>query len=99
MSFKELGFRSIKNGFINPFEYENQTGIANEIHQAASYEALKRAFWDSGFTWFYGASFWGVSVNPQRNSGGQSTGFSPIGKSMTTEVMQNLFDVNNSTSN
>jgi len=93
MIFKEAGFRSVDKGFINPFEYETGAGEYNEIHQAASYEAIKRAFWEVGFYWFQGGSFWDVSVSPMRNSGVGDTGFSPVGKPLTTSVMQSLFAI------
>ena len=91
MIFKEAGFRSVDKGFINPFEYETGAGEYNEEHQAASYEALRRAFWQPGFHWFQGASFWDVSVSPMRNSGPGNTGFSPVGKPLTTRVLREIF--------
>ena len=62
--------------------------------QAASYQALKSSFWDAGFPWFKGASFWDVSVSLVRNSGEGNNGFSPIGKTLTTRVLQSIFDIN-----
>ena len=91
MYFKEVGFRSVDKGFINPFEYETGFGEYNEEHQAASYQALKNAFWDPEFPWFKGGSLWDVSVSPLRNTGVGDTGFSPVGKPLTTEVLRNMF--------
>lgn len=90
--FKEVGYRSITKGFINPYEYEDGTGEYNEEHQAAAYEALRRAFWLPGFDWFQGASFWDVSVDPKRNTGYGDRGFSPIGKEATKRVIADMFE-------
>ena len=94
MIFKEAGFRSMENGFINPFDYENGQGVYNEGHQAAAYEALYLSFWEPRFPWFKGASFWDVSVDPRRNSGRQDTGFSPVGKPQTLKVLKKIFSFN-----
>ena len=91
MIFKEAGFRSVDNGFINPFDYETGLGVYNEEHQAAAYEALFNSFWLPRFPWFKGASFWDASVSPTRNSGSGDTGFSPIGKPLTSEVLRKLY--------
>lgn len=90
--FKEAGFRSMDNGFINPFDYENGQGVYNEEHQAAAYEAMYLSFWEPRFPWFRGASFWDVSVAPQRNTGRGDTGFSPVGKPLTLRVLKKIFD-------
>jgi hypothetical protein len=90
--FKEAGFRSMDNGFINPFDYENGQGTYNEAHQAAAYEALYESFWVPRFPWFKGASFWDVSVAPSRNTGRGDTGFSPVGKPMTLAVLKKIFE-------
>lgn len=91
MIFKEVGFRSITKGFINPFDYEDGQGTYNEAHQAAAYEALYLSFWEPNFPWFRGASFWDVSVYPNRNRGIGDTGFSPAGKPMTMKVLKKIF--------
>lgn len=91
MIFKEAGFRSVEKGFINPFDYETGLGVYREDHQAASFDALFQSFWEPRFPWFQGASFWDVSVSPTRNTGVGDTGFSPIGKKMTVEVLRKLF--------
>ena len=91
LMFKEAGFRSVENGFIDPFYYDNGAGKYNEMHQAASYDALFESFWKPGFSWFHGGSFWDVSVDPTRNIGVGDTGFSPIGKPETTNVIKNIF--------
>jgi hypothetical protein len=89
--FKEIGFRSVDHGFINPFQYETKTGKYNEIHQAAAFDAFNESFWKPKFSWFGGAVFWDVSVDPGRNTGEGDTGFSPVGKPLTTKVIQNMF--------
>ncbi len=92
MIFKETGFRSVDYGFIEPFAYETGTGNYNEEHQAAAFEALFKAFWEPEFYWFQGGSLWDVSVSPLRNTGVGDTGFSPVGKPMTTGVLRRLFE-------
>lgn len=91
MIFKEVGFRSVERGFINPFDYETGRGLYREDHQAAAFEALFHSFWEPQFPWFQGASFWDVSVSPSRNTGIGDTGFSPIGKPETVKVLQKIF--------
>lgn len=91
MIFKEVGYRSVYRGFYNPFDYETGLGEYREDHQAAAFEALFNAFWKPGFPWFKGASFWDVSVSPTRNSGRGDTGFSPIGKPQTENVIKKIF--------
>lgn len=91
MIFKEVGYRSVNKGFINPFDYETGLGTYREDHQAAAFEALFRSFWEPRFPWFQGASFWDVSVSPTRNTGVGDTGFSPIGKPQTIQVLQQIY--------
>lgn len=93
MIFKEVGYRSVDRGFIDPFAYETGTGNYNDDHMAGSFQALFESFWEPRFPWFQGASFWDVSVSPSRNGGAGDTGFSPIGKPKTTAVLQNLFSL------
>lgn len=91
MIFKEVGYRSVYKGFINPFDYETGQGVYREDHQAAAFEALYESFWVPRFPWFQGASFWDVSVSPSRNTGTGDTGFSPIGKAQTVEVLRKIY--------
>lgn len=91
MIFKEVGYRSVNKGFINPFDYETGLGVYREDHQAAAFDALFRSFWEPRFPWFQGASFWDVSVSPTRNTGVGDTGFSPIGKPQTIEVLKKIY--------
>jgi hypothetical protein len=58
---------------------------------AASFDSLFRSFWEPQFTWFQGASFWDVSVSPSRNGGIGDTGFSPVGKPLSTSVLRKIF--------
>lgn len=92
MIFKEVGFRSVEKGFIDPFSYETGAGNYNVEHQAAAYEALFRSFWEPRFPWFQGASFWDVSVSPGRNTGHGDTGFSPVGKKETVDVLKMIYN-------
>lgn len=87
--FKEVGFRSVENGFIDPFAYAG-TGVYNEVHQAAAFSALLESFWAPQWPWFGGISFWDVPINPI-NHGNKDTGFSPIGKPLTEEVIKKFF--------
>ena len=89
--FKELGYRSMVKGFIDPFYYENGAGVYSGAHQAAAYEAMFQSFWTPKFDWFGGGSFWDVGVSPNRNSGSGDTGFSPIGKLETVDVLKEIF--------
>ncbi|MBU6154219.1 MAG: hypothetical protein KGP28_07940 [Bdellovibrionales bacterium] len=91
VQFKEIGFRSIERGFYDPFNYENGTGTYNALHQAAAFQAVFESFWQSGFSWFYGGSLWDVGVNPARNRGVGDTGFSPLGKPETLNVIKRIF--------
>lgn len=91
MIFKEVGYRSVNKGFINPFDYETGQGVYREDHQAAAFEALYESFWEPRFPWFQGASFWDVSVSPTRNTGVGDTGFSPVGKPQTVNVLRKIF--------
>lgn len=91
MIFKEVGYRSVNKGFINPFDYETGQGVYKEDHQAAAFEALFESFWEPRFPWFQGASFWDVSVSPTRNTGVGDTGFSPVGKPLTIKAIQRIF--------
>lgn len=88
---KEIGFRSVEFGFINPFEYSG-TGhhTLNRIHQAAAYEAIFRSFFEAGWDWFKGAVFWDASVDKNRH-GPLDLGFSPIGKTETEEIIREYF--------
>jgi hypothetical protein len=89
--FKELGYRSMEKGFIDPFYYENGAGTYNGQHQAAAFQAMEESFWGAGFDWFGGGSFWDVGVSPSRNSGPGDTGFSPIGKPETLEILKQIY--------
>src|SRR5690606_24632966 len=87
---KEVGYRSIENGFIRPFEYSADTGILNIDHQAAAYEAVFLAFQESGYEWYEGIIWWDASISPDRH-GPVDLGFSPLGKQKTEEVILQYF--------
>lgn len=88
--FKEVGYRSVEKGFIDPFTYSG-TGKLDVSHQAAAYEAIFRAFWEPGWEWFNGFVFWDASVAPALH-GGSDIGFSPLGKSATEGVIRRYFE-------
>lgn len=88
--FKEVGFRSVEKGFIDPFTYAGP-GTLNISHQAAAYEAMFRAFWEPGWDWFRGIVFWDASVSPGLH-GSSDKGFSPIGKQETETVIRRYFN-------
>jgi hypothetical protein len=91
LMFKEAGYRSVERGFIDPFNFETARGTYQPMHQAAAYQALFESFWQSRLSWFYGGSFWDVSVDPIRNVGVGDTGFSPIRKPETVAILQEIF--------
>lgn len=86
VSLKEVGFRSVENGFINPFTYSG-TGGVNIPHQVAAYNAVINGFWKSGWTWLSGIIFWDASVDPTKH-GVMDNGFSPVGKAATERVIR-----------
>lgn len=94
--FKEVGFKSLNNGFIDPFSYANNNGgggsnsAINMIHQAASYDAIFQSFWAPQWAWFRGAAFWNVSLNPAEQ-GPQDGGFSPVGKETSEKVISDYY--------
>jgi len=88
--FKEIGFRSTQNGFIDPFSYDHPTDTVNLDHQAAGYQAFFESFFDANLPWFAGVAFWDIGVNPKR-SGRLDPGFSPIGKPKTEELVKKYF--------
>lgn len=87
---KEIGFRSVDRGFIDPFAYARPDDRANLEHQAAAYAAILASFWAPGWDWFSGACFWDTSVNPIM-SGPNDAGFSPLGKPKTEEVLRRYY--------
>lgn len=88
--FKEVGFRSVTRGFVNPFEYVSRPGEMNIGHQAAAYRAFFKSFHEAGFPWYKGVYFWDVSVDPKLQ-GPSDQGFSPIGKSETEKEIREAF--------
>lgn len=84
--FKELGFRSVENGFIEPFTYSG-SGKLNIDHQAAAFEAIYESFLKANWPWMGGINWWEVTVDPSR-VGPEDKGFSPIGKPKSEEVIQ-----------
>lgn len=90
VSLKEVGFRSVENAFIDPFNYSTSQGHLNISHQAMGYEALFRGFLEPNFEWFTGFVFWDIPLSPQLH-GPQDRGFSPIGKPATENVIKKYF--------
>ena len=88
--FKEIGYRSVENGFIDPFTFADNDPRVNIAHQAAAYEAFLRAFWDAGWPWVGGVFFWDISVDPKKHMGNDS-GFSPMKKKQTEAVIIKRF--------
>lgn len=84
--FKELGYRSVDKGFIDPFAYAG-SGNLNVVHQAAAYQAVFASFWEPGWAWFKGFNFWDIAVDPSK-SGAADTGFNPSGKTETESVLR-----------
>ncbi len=88
--FKEVGFRSITRGFVNPFEYVTRPGDLNIAHQASAYRAFFKSFHEAGFPWYQGVYFWDVSVDPTLQ-GATDQGFSPLGKLETEKEIREAF--------
>lgn len=88
--FKEIGYRSVENGFIDPFTFADNDPRINIAHQAAAYEAFLGAFWDAQWPWMGGVFFWDVSIDPKKNTGTDS-GFSPIKKKQTEAIIMQRF--------
>lgn len=88
---KEVGFRSVEKGYVNPFRYVGEDrGKVNIPDQAAAYEALFQSFWSPGWDWFRGVVLWDISINPKLH-GASDSGFSFLGKPQTEEVLANYF--------
>lgn len=88
--FKEIGYRSVQNGFIDPFTFADNDPRVNIMHQAAAYDAFFGAFWDAKWPWLGGVFFWDVSVDPSKHTG-KDSGFSPVNKKQTEEVILRRF--------
>jgi len=89
--FKEIGYRSVERGFINPFEYAStDQGTLNILHQTVAYDAFLSSFWDANWQWFGGVIFWDLSVDPSKH-GPQDKGFSVLGKKPTEDQVKLRF--------
>jgi hypothetical protein len=90
--FKEIGYKSVDNAFLDPFAWDESSPNVklNVNHQAASYEAIFRAFWVPGWKWHKGIVFWDASMDPARH-GPQNKGFSPLGKNQTENILRQYF--------
>lgn len=86
---KEIGFRSVERGFIDPFAYAG-SGTLNLLHQSAAYDAIFQAFWKPQWPWFGGINFWDIAVDDSK-VGPEDTGFSPLGKPETEEIVKSYY--------
>lgn len=86
---KEIGFRSVERGFIDPFAYAG-SGTLNLLHQSAAYDAIFQAFWKPQWPWFGGINFWDIAVDDSKQ-GPEDTGFSPLGKPETEEIVKSYY--------
>ena len=86
---KEIGFRSVERGFIDPFAYAG-SGTPNLLHQSAAYDAIFQAFWKPQWPWFGGINFWDIAVDDSK-VGPEDTGFSPRGKPETEEIVKSYY--------
>jgi len=84
--FKELGYRSVEKGFIDPFAYAGEGTILVQ-HQAAAYQAVFSSFWEARWPWFKGFNFWEIHVDGSK-AGPRDNGFSPLGKDLTESVLK-----------
>jgi hypothetical protein len=87
--FKELGFRSVESGFIDPFAYAGK-GTVSLQHQAVAMKAYFESFWQPNWSWFQGLNFWEISLDPSKE-GPADNGFSPVGKPESEEVIKQYF--------
>ncbi len=87
--FKEIGFRSVDQGFIDPFSYAG-AGTVNLVHQASAMKALLESFWDPKWPWFQGINFWEISLSPEK-LGPEDDGFSPVGKPLSEEIISKYY--------
>lgn len=88
-AIKEIGFRSVDLGFIDPFAYAG-TGVVNIPHQAASFQAVFESYWAPQWPWFKGISFWDIAVDGTKQ-GPNDNGFSPVGKEQTENVVKDYY--------
>lgn len=88
---KEVGFRSVERGYVDPFRYVGEErGRVRISDQAAAYEALFQSFWAPGWDWFRGVVLWDISIDPKLH-GTSDSGFSFLGKPQTEEVLSRYF--------
>jgi hypothetical protein len=88
---KEIGFRSVEKGFLDPFVFSGSDAKPlNIAHQAIATEALLQSFWTANWSWFRGVVFWDVSVDASQH-GAADRGFSPLGKTLTENVIKKYF--------
>jgi len=76
---KEIGYKSCRRCFIDPFTYDDPRVEVNLEHQNAAFQSVFNGFVLPGYDWLLGISFWDVSVDPSR-SGSNDAGFSPVRK-------------------
>lgn len=88
-AIKEIGFRSVDLGFIDPFAYAG-TGVVNVQHQAASFQSVFESYWAPQWPWFKGVSFWDIAVDPTKQ-GTDDNGFSPVGKMQTENIIKDYY--------
>ncbi|MNJ94866.1 hypothetical protein D3C87_125690 [compost metagenome] len=86
---KEIGFRSVEKGFIDPFAYAGQ-GTVHLEHQAAAFQAIFESFWQPQWPWFQGINFWDIAIDPSKK-GLEDNGFSPLGKPLTEKVVKDNY--------
>ncbi|WP_413560866.1 glycoside hydrolase family 113 [Bdellovibrio sp. HCB209] len=86
---KEIGFRSVDRGFIDPFAYAG-SGTVNIQDQAAAFQAIFEAFWQPQWPWFKGILFWDIAIDPSKKGKGDN-GFSPLGKEATEKVIKDHY--------
>lgn len=86
---KEVGFRSVEKGYINPFSYSG-SGSIKVADQAAAYQAIFESFWSVNWPWFRGIVFWEIPLDPARK-GMADNGFSPLDKEMTSSLVRANF--------
>lgn len=74
--FTEIGYRSVNNAAIQPWEYQKRGQVALQ-EQANLYQAVMETFWPE--SWFYGLYWWQWRTCPPRDPKNDDQ-FTPQGK-------------------
>ncbi|MDX9731322.1 MAG: hypothetical protein RBT63_06080 [Bdellovibrionales bacterium] len=90
LELKEVGYRSVEWGFLNPAAYETAGGRFSALHQALAWDALLGGFVSASWPWMKGVHVWEVNVD-RDHMNARDTGFTPLGKPASEEVFARYF--------